>query len=502
LKFLFEMRSEMGFSLSFQVETVKFTKTINSGNGNFVDRDLMSFVIKNGDEQPTIKDATELGNGIVDGQTIQLDPSWNSGVFQVTSGIPISAMVNITCQSGQSAADAKALHDKGLAEALDQLSVAVGVEGVIFGATGTPVGLALGIICAAISGVLQLAKDCIGDGPSPRSGLVFSGGLSYTVEAIQTQTKKSDGVGAYWQTTVPFTNNDGSSVCSVTFKVYVFYEQDPIFPPMGGPGKITPRIGAGPSEWAGVWGDNTSQDLAKIVCEIDQGVVPAAPGVGPRTWLYLASPEAAYRTAMAPAAFQLGGKRPAWQFSLNAFVPANPEAVSCLASSLSVKEGTAPGKSDLVLAKEDSPWSVPMLATKYAGPIFPGPKVTEAATTFARNVATASVQTSGAAVAGSAVPQRAVVGKSPTQVGPSPTQVGVTQPTPGPPPAGMGQNAPAIEFADTICLPGNVFLQLYIVYNIAAPAKRWANRIRYLRLDSKGGTITDVLLDHTAPPLT
>ena len=451
-----------------------------------------------------------LGDAITDGMKIQLKPGdFASGVLPITSGIPLSAFVMIDCDEASTLADAKARHNKALAQALDVVSQEVGATGGVVGAVaGASVivsvpGLVLGALLGIIAGVLQVIKICLEGGATPKSGAVFANGPIYTLEEIQTHTiDDKDDVGQFWRTIVPSKNNDGSSDCSVTFKVYRFYEQDPIFPPVGGPGKITPRIGAGPSEWAGVWGDNTSQDLAKIVCEIDQGVVPAAPGVGPRTWLYLASSEATYRTAMAPAAFQLGGKRPAWQFSLNAFVPANPEAFSRLADSLSVKEGTAPGKSDLVLAKEDSPWAVPMQATKYAGPIFPGPKGTELATTFARSAATAPVQTSGAAVVGSAVLQRAVVGKSPTQVGPSPTQVGVTQPTPGPPPAGMAQIAPAIEFADTICLPGNVFLQLYIVYDIAAPAKRWANRVRYLRLDSKGSTITDVLLDHTAPPVT
>jgi hypothetical protein len=496
------MRSEMGFSLSFQVESVAITRSINSGNGNFADQDYISFSILIGADQKTvIRDATVLGTNIADNDTIKLNPSdYDSGVLPVSSGIPVSALVMIDCD--EAGGDAIARHNKALAQAMDIGSIEFSVGGGIASAFG-PAGGVLGALCAVVAGVLQAVKLCIGAEPTPKSGLVFLGELTYTLEEIQThKVDDSDSVGHFWRAPVTFKNADGSSECSVTFKVYVFYEQDPTFPPMGGPGKITPRIGAGPSEWAGVWGDNTSQDLAKIVCEIDQGVVPAAPGVGPRTWLYLASSEAAYRTAMAPAAFQLGGKRPAWQFSLNAFVPANPEAVSCLASSLSVKEGTAPGKSDLILVKEGSPWSVPMQATKYAGPIFPAPKGTEPATTFARSPATAPMQPSRAAVLGSAVLQRAVVGKSPAQVGPSPTHAGLTQPTPGPPPAGMGQTAPAIEFADTICLPGNVFLQLYIVYNIAAPAKRWANRVRYLRLDSKGSTITDVLLDHTAPPLT
>ena len=427
----------------------------------------------------------------------------------------------IGCDEAGTLADAKARHNKALAQALDVVSQEVGATAGVVGAVagGSVPGLVLGAVLGIIAGVLQVIKSCLEGGPTPKSGAVFVGGLTYTLEEIQThKVDDSDSIGRFWRTIVPFKNNDGSSDCSVTFKVYVFYEQDPIFPPMGGPGKITPRMGAGPLEWAGVWGDNGSQDLANIVCEIDQGVVPAAPGVGPRAWLYLASSEATYRTAMAPSAFQLGGKRPAWQFSLNAFVPENPEAVSRLASSLSLKEGTAPGKSDLVSAKEDSPWSVPMQATKYDGPVYPGLKGTGAATTLAHSAPTAPVgpvapvlvattlahsaptahvQSSGGAVVGSAALNPAFARPSPTQVGP-----GATQPAPGPPPAGLGQTAAAIEFADTICLPGNVFLQLYIVYNIAAPAKRWANRIRYLRLDSKGSTVTDVLLDHTAPPLT
>ena len=73
----------MAFSLSFQVETVEITKTINSGNGNFADQDFISFSIVNGADQPTvIRDATLLGDAITDETKIQLNPGdYESGVF-------------------------------------------------------------------------------------------------------------------------------------------------------------------------------------------------------------------------------------------------------------------------------------------------------------------------------------------------------------------------------------------------------------------------------------
>ena len=488
----------MGYSLSFEVESVTIARSINSGNGNIADRDLISFSILNGADQPTvIRDATLLGDAISDGTTIQLKPGdYDSGGFQVSSGIPLSAIVIIGCDEAGTLADATARHNKALAQSMDAGSAEWGVTGAALGALGGlegPAGvvaLAAGVICAAVAAVLQLVKDCIGDGPTPKSGVVFSSGLTYTLEEIQTHAVDgADNIGRFWRTTVPYKNNAGSD-CSVTFKVYVFYEQDPVFPP-NGPGKMSARIGGAPSEWTGVWGDNGNLENAKIVCEIDQGVGPAPQGMGARMWLYLSSSEATYRVAMAPSAFQLGGKRPARQFSLDAFVPANPEALSGMAGSLSLREGSAPSKTDLYTGKEDSPWSVPMQVTKYNGPIYPGPKGTGGATTFAPTAPSAPLR---AAVSAPILNQAPVtVGPNPTQVGPNPAQV-----RPNPPPVGAGPKAPAVEFADTICLPGNVFLQLYIVYNIAAPAKRWANRVRYLRLDNKGGTITDVLLDHTS----
>jgi hypothetical protein len=136
-----------------------------------------------------------------------------------------------------------------------------------------------------------------------------------------------------------------------------------------------------------------------------------------------------------------------------------------------------------------------MQATPYNGPIYPNPIGIEVATTFAHGAPTAPVPSSVAAVAPSVALNPAFADPGRIRLGP-----GATHAVPGPPPAGRGPKAAAIEFADTICLPGNVFLQLYIVYNVAAPAQRWANRIRYLRLDNKGRTITDVLLDHTALP--
>jgi hypothetical protein len=295
----------MGYSLSFEIESVTITKSINSGNGNFADRDIISFTILEGaDKNTPIRDGTLLGDDIFDGKTIQLRPGdCDSGVFQVSSGIPLGAWVMIGCDEVGTVADATARHNKALAQSLDEGSVAVALAGAAAGAVPY-VGEALGALCAIVAGVLQLVKDCIGDGPTPKSGTVFMGGLSYTLEEIQTHAvEPADSIGQFWRTTVPF-NNNANSDCSVTFKVYRFYEQDPKFPPMQGPGKIAPRMGAQPSEWAGVWGDNGSLELATIVCEIDQGAVSAPQGIGARTWLYLSSAEATYRTAMAPQRFK------------------------------------------------------------------------------------------------------------------------------------------------------------------------------------------------------
>ena len=48
----------MGYSLSFQVETVSIAKTINSGNGNIADQDFISFsVLVGADQQTVVRDA-------------------------------------------------------------------------------------------------------------------------------------------------------------------------------------------------------------------------------------------------------------------------------------------------------------------------------------------------------------------------------------------------------------------------------------------------------------
>jgi hypothetical protein len=147
-------------------------------------------------------------------------------------------------------------------------------------------------------------------------------------------------------------------------------------------------------------------------------------------------------------------------------MPAGFEVQCQTAAEVVVQEGHKPYASDRYNGSVLTVWTVPMIATPYAGPIYPP---------FHGEVAVGGVVSA-------AIKTRRV---APGALRPASGPVRIASPQP-------------VQYADTICLPGGVFLQLYTVHDIADPQSIWSNAIRYLRYES-GVAVTDVMLSPYTP---
>lgn len=479
----------------FQMESLQIVRALNDGNPPFFDRDIFSFSVGQNDLYSTLIPATVISNSASSGDAIPLNfPTQDPYTVQENDVLMLVPLVS--CDDIGVASDAEARHNKSVALLLDEATaewtVGAGAAAAVIAAANVAAGIIAGIVVGAVAAVLQLAKDCLNDPPSPtpRNGIAFAQSVSYTYQQLIGHhvdgSSTVNGVKfAYFSETVPYTGANGSA-STLTFKVFVGGEV--LFANPGrGPGKVMPRVGGDPSNWissSGKWADDKSRILLTIAS--NAGTAPSPLNPMRKMLLYLGSPEAQYRVGAMPSTFSLTSKRPARQLAIEPFVPQSVEGL-CGVGSVTVQEGSTPNSADHYKGADAAAWTVPMAVTPYASPIYP----------LAPTATAPLLRTAGPSASGVALSQG---------VGRTTVIQNVALSAPG---AGVQQGSALmptsvgiqpLHYADTICLPGGVFLQLYVVRDRSDNRLVWGYLIRYLRY---GGStvVTDVMLSRYMPPL-
>jgi hypothetical protein len=383
--------------------------------------------------------------------------------FTLTEGDVLTLLPIIVCDNANSPADSIAQHNKALARMLDIYSASFAAAGGLSSLVAGPAGVIAGTICVVIALFLQFAKDCIGDNPTPKSGVVFNQNVSYTYDQIKGHAVSGSDGRWFWTEELPYTAADNSATTNVFLKLTRTAEYGSSIIGAHGPGKFSPRLGGKLTDWgspSGMWADAER----RIMCKIPSRTAEPRPefiAATHRMLLHLSSREAAYRSGADPARFSVTAARPIWQISPGQYAPANIETL-LESHDVTAQEGSKPFEADLYKGSDSKAWSGPMLATPYSGPKYPS-----AVTGLGPVVVTVAI----------------------AHVAP---ELAAAIPTPQP------SQPPAMQFADTLCLPNSVFLQLYAVHDRAVPNLIFGFQIRYLRYAS-GVIVTDVMLSPYEP---